>query len=347
MIKNKEGIEVSVLVQQNEMEIFNIFNQKWLSNVIFHYDVQKPGLALAGYLKYLDKNQLQVFGKTEIGYLMQLPRQEFEKRLKDFMAMRVPGIIISESQEVDDAIVEIAGKYKTPVLISNLKTSLLIPRLSNFLYRHFSQKIKINGVLMDIMGLGILITGPSGIGKSETALELVSKGSHLISDDLVEFYLDSNDELVGRSVDKIKKWIEVRGLGIINIVEMFGVGALLEEKKLDLVIKLEKWNPRKKYDRLGEEKLYFNILGKDIPTFNLPVAIGRNLSTLIEVAVKFFISRKNGSMSFVEQFYNTFDQNNYQKNQEKNQSHENNTTNKTNKNNVNKVDKGNLGNQTK
>jgi HPr kinase/phosphorylase len=328
MIKNKEGIEVSVLVQQSEMEIFNIFNQKWLSNVIFHFDVQKPGLALAGYLKYLDKNQLQVFGKTEIGYLMQLPRQEFEKRLKDFMSMRVPGIIISESQEVDNTIVEIAGKYKTPVLISILKTSLLIPRLSSFLYRHFSQKIKINGVLMDIMGLGILITGPSGIGKSETALELVSRGSHLISDDLVEFYLDSNDELVGRSVDKIKKWIEVRGLGIINIVEMFGVGSLLEEKKLDLVIELEKWNPRKKYDRLGEEKLYFNILGKDIPMFNLPVAIGRNLSTLIEVAVKFFISRKNGSMSFIEQFYNTTNQDNNHNNRENNQSLENNTNDK-------------------
>lgn len=344
MIKNKEGIEVSVLVQQSGMEIFNIFNRKWLSNVIFHYDVQKPGLALAGYLKYLDRNQLQVFGKTEIGYLMQLPRQEFEKRLKDFMAMRVPGITISESQEVDDTIVEIAGKYKTPVLISSLKTSLLIPRLSSFLYRHFSQKIKINGVLMDIMGLGILITGPSGIGKSETALELVSKGSHLISDDLVEFYLDSNDELVGRSVNKIRKWIEVRGLGIINIVEMFGVGALLEEKKLDLVIKLEKWNPRKKYDRLGEEKLYFNILGKDIPMFNLPVAVGRNLSTLIEVAVKFFISRKNGSMSFVEQFYSTTDQDNNHNNRENIQSRENNTN---NKNNVNEKDKGNIGNQVK
>jgi HPr kinase/phosphorylase len=340
MIKNKEGIEVSVLVRQSEMGIFDIFNRKWLSNVIFHYDVQKPGLALAGYLKYLDKNQLQVFGKTEIGYLMQLPREEFEKHLKAFMAMRVPGIIISESQEVDDAIVEIAGKHKTPVLISNLKTSLLIPRLTNFLYRHFSQKIKINGVLMDIMGLGILITGPSGIGKSETALELVSKGSHLISDDLVEFFLDSNDELVGRSVGKIKKWIEVRGLGIINIVEMFGVGALLEEKKLDLVIELEKWNPRKKYDRLGEEKLVFNILGKDIPMFNLPVAVGRNLSTLIEVAVKFFISRKSGSMSFVEQFYNHTDHDN----REKNQNHENNTTDKTDKNNVNEMDKGNIEN---
>jgi HPr kinase/phosphorylase len=352
MIKNKEGIEVGILVRQKEMEIIEIFNRKWLGNIIFHYDVQKPGLALAGYLKYLDKNQLQVFGKTEVGYLRQLPRQEFEKRLKDFMAMRVPGTIISESQEVDGAIVEIAGKYKIPVLISNLKTSLLIPRLSNFLYRHFSQKIKINGVLMDIMGLGILITGPSGIGKSETALELVSKGSHLISDDLVEFYLDSNDELVGRSVDKIKKWIEVRGLGIINIVEMFGVGSLLEEKKLDLVIELEKWNPRKKYERLGEEKLVFNILGKDIPMFNLPVAVGRNLSTLIEVAVKFFISRRSGSMSFVEQFYSTFNQDNnhnhQEKNhQEKNQDRENNTTDKTHQDNVNKVDKENIGNQTK
>jgi HPr kinase/phosphorylase len=299
-----EGIEVRILSQQNELEIQTVHNEKWTGNVILHPGVQKPGLALAGYLKYMDKNQLQIFGKTEIGYLKQLPRNESEKRLKDFMALRVPSIIVSENQEVDEIIVTIAGKYRTPVLVSKLRSSLLIQRLCNFLYRHFSRKIKINGVLMDIMGLGILITGPSGIGKSETALELVSKGSHLISDDLVEFYLNSNDELIGHSIDKIKKWIEVRGLGIINIVEMFGVGALLEEKKLDLVIQLEQWNPKKKYDRLGEEELYFNILGKDIPMFKLPVAIGRNLSTLIEVAVKFFIARKNGSIPFIRQFYN-------------------------------------------
>ena len=300
MIRNKQGIEISAITRQNDLEILHLYNEKWAGNKILHSRTQRPGLALAGYFKYLDKNRIQIFGKSEIGYLMQLPKENFEKRLKEFMAMKVPGIIITENQEVDPSIIAIAAKYKIPVLISNLRTSLLIPRLSNFLYRHFSEKIRINGVLMDIIGLGILITGPSGIGKSETALELVGKGSHLISDDLVEFYLNANDEPVGRSIDRIKRWIEVRGLGIINIVDMFGVGALLEEKKLDLVIKLEKWNPKKKYDRLGEDNLYFRILEQDIPMFNLPVAVGRNLSTLIEVAVKFFISRKSGSMSFME-----------------------------------------------
>jgi HPr kinase/phosphorylase len=309
MIKAKNGIEVNAILEQNDLEILKVYNDKWLSNKIYRSGAQKPGLALAGYFKYLDKGQIQVFGKTEIGYLKHLPKTDFEKRLKEYMAMRPPGIVASENQEVDSQIVSTAGKNKIPLMISNLKTSLLIPRLTNFLYRHFSQKIKINGVLMDILGLGILITGSSGIGKSETALELVSRGSHLISDDLVEFYLNANEEVVGRSIDKIKKWIEVRGLGIINIVEMFGVGALLEEKKLDLVINLEQWNPKKKYDRLGEENLYFEILGKHISMFTLPVAVGRNLSTLIEVAVKYFISRKNGSLSFIEHVYGSQENN--------------------------------------
>jgi HPr kinase/phosphorylase len=303
MIKSKKSIEVNRLIQEPDLGISKVYNEKWSTNKIFQSGAQKPGLALAGYFKYLDKEQIQVFGKTETGYLLQLSRENFQKRLKDFMGMRVPCIVVSENQEIGDFIVSCAGKNKIPILISALKTSLLIPRLCNFLYRYFAEKIRINGVMMDIIGLGILITGASGIGKSETALELVSRGSHLISDDLVEFYLSSNEEPVGRSIEKIKKWIEVRGLGIINIVEMFGVGALLEEKKLDLVINLEKWNPSKKYDRLGEGDLYFEVLKRPIPMFNLPVAVGRNLATLIEVAVKYFISRKNGSVSFIEHIY--------------------------------------------
>ena len=303
MIKNKKSIEVTQIIQQGDLAVTKVYNEKWVFNKIFQSGAQKPGLALAGYIKYLDKEQIQVFGKTEIGYLHQLPKDDFEKRLKDFMGMRIPCIVVSENQEIGDFIAACAGKNKIPILVSALKTSLLIPRLCNFLYRYFAEKIRINGVMMDIIGLGILITGSSGIGKSETALELVSRGSHLISDDLVEFYLNSNEEPVGRSIEKIKKWIEVRGLGIINIVEMFGVGALLEEKKLDLVINLEKWNPSKKYDRLGEGDLYFEVLKKPIPMFNLPVAVGRNLATLIEVAVKYFISRKNGSVSFIRHIY--------------------------------------------
>jgi HPr kinase/phosphorylase len=307
MINDKDpaSIEIKELIGQNDFEILKVYNEKWLTNKILHPRIQKPGLALAGYLKYLDKDRLQIFGNTEMGYLKQLPRPEFENRLNKFMAARIPAIIVSGNQEVEPFIIEKADKYKTPILLSNLRTSLLMSRISTFLYRFFSQKIRINGVLMDIMGQGILIQGQSGIGKSETALELINKGHRLISDDLVEFYLNSNDEPVGRSIEKIRNWLEVRGLGVINIVDIFGVGAVLEEKKLDLAINLEKWDPKKNYDRLGAENLYFTILGKDIPKFNLPVALGRNIAILIEAAIKYFISRKNGSRSFIDHITGT------------------------------------------
>jgi len=303
MTKNSKGLEIKEIISQNELEITKVFNKKWITNTIKHPRAQKPGLALAGYYKYLNNQRIQIFGKTELGYLNQLKPEDRNKKLKNFISLKIPGIIVSENQNIEELIFPSVKKYRTPILISNLKTSLLTSRITAFLYQHFSKKIRINGVMMDILGLGILIIGDSGIGKSETALELVNKGNHLISDDLVEFYLNSNDQPVGHAIERIKKWIEVRGLGIINIVDIFGVGALMEEKKLDLVINLEKWSPKKKYDRLGEENLYFEILGKDIPMFILPVAPGRNLSTLIEVAVKYYISRKNGSESFIEHIY--------------------------------------------
>jgi len=300
MIKDNGGIQVRAITEQSEQKIVRIYNEKWLSNLILEAGAQRPGLALTGYFKYLHKTQIQVFGKTEIGYLMQLEPEEREKSLKNYLPMKIPGIIVSENQEVEDTLVAVAAKYHTPILVSDLRTTLLVSRVSAFLYKHFSEKIKVNGVLVDIMGLGILIRGASGIGKSETALELIDKGHQLISDDLVEFYLNPNDEPVGRSVEKIKKWLEVRGLGVINIVDLFGVGAFQEEKKLDLVINLELWDPKKKYDRLGGEDLYFKVLDKDIPMFDLPVSSGRNVAIMIEAAVKYFIARENGSTPFVD-----------------------------------------------
>jgi len=299
MIK-KTGIEIREISLQTDLEIQQILNDRWLENKTRHPRPQRPGLALAGYHRYLDKLRIQIFGKTEVGYLAQLEAPECEKRLRQFFAARIPALIISDGQPAQENLVSAASRYHTSVLTSNLKTSVLVSRLSSFLYRHFSQKIRINGVLLDIKGVGTLLTGDSGIGKSESALELVNKGHQLVSDDLIEFYLDPYDRPVGRSIERIKQWIEVRGLGIINIVDIFGIGALLPEKKLDLVIKLEKWSPRKKYDRLGEGKLSFNILGKEIPMFIIPVAPGRNISTLVEVAVKYYMSRKNGSKSFIE-----------------------------------------------
>jgi len=303
MIKTKPSVEIQALSEQGNLEISNIYNEKWLSNKIMEAGVQKPGLALTGFIKYFNKGQIQLFGRTEVGYLMQLEEEKREKCLKNYLGLKVPGIMVSENQEISDTIVSMATKYRTPILVSRLRTPLLISRIAAFIYKGFAKKIKINGVLMNIMGLGILITGASGIGKSETALELINDGHQLISDDLVEFYLNSNDEPMGRSMDKIKKWLEVRGLGIINVVDLFGIGAYREEQKLDLVINLEKWNPKKKYDRLGEDNIYFKILGKEIPMFKLPVASGRNVSTLIAAAVKYYLSRKSGSISFIDRIY--------------------------------------------
>ncbi len=300
MIRSKKGVEISSLLNVPDISIKKTFNEKWLNKKITHPDTQKPGLALAGYMEFVNRGSLQIFGKTETGYLNSLKPAECKKSLDGFISLKPPAVIIAEEQKLKPAIIEILNINRISVLVSDLKSSLLISRTSSFLFKHFSKKVRINGVLMDIMGQGILIRGESGIGKSETAMELIKKGHQLISDDLIEFYLDSNDEPVGKYIDSIKKWIEVRGLGIINIVDMFGFGAMLEEKKLDLVIDMESWDPKKKYDRLGEESLYFPILGKDIPMFKLPVSVGRNLSTLIEITVKYFISRKSGSESFLE-----------------------------------------------
>lgn len=303
MIKPKKGVPVQSLLEQGDLEISQHFNDKWLDNLILHPRPQKSGLSLAGYLKSMEKDRVQIFGNTEMGYLAQLDEQKRETRLKNFLTVKPPVVLVSQKQTCPESLIALSNKNKVPLLVSELRTSLLISRISAVLYRHFSRKIKINGVLMNIMGLGTLITGESGIGKSETALELINQGHQLVSDDLIEFYLDPNDEPVGRSLERIKQWLEVRGLGIINIIDLFGVGALLEEIKLDLVINLERWDRKKKYDRLGEDNLYFKILGKEIPMYRLPVALGRNLATLIEVTVKYYISRRNGSKTFIEHIY--------------------------------------------
>ncbi len=304
--KNKtleNSIPVNSLLEHSDLEFVTIYNDKMCTNKILYPKIQRPGLALVGLSKYIKPNRIQIFGKTEMTYLSQLDKKDYEKKLKTFLSLKVPAIIIAQEQKIDDLFISTARKNKTPILISRLSTSLLISRVSNCLFNHFSRKIRVHGVFLDVKGIGVLIIGKSGIGKSEAALELVNKGNHLISDDLTEFFLNSNEEPIGRSIDKIKNWIEVRGLGIINVVDIFGKGVVTDEKKLDLVIAIEEWSSKKKYDRLGEENLFYNILDKDIPMFIIPVSLGRNISFLIEIAVKYYIARRNGSVSFLDNYY--------------------------------------------
>lgn len=315
----EHNIQVRSLLEQADLEFVGMYNKKMGANKILYPKIQRPGLALVGLVKYIKANRIQILGKTEMSYLTQLDKADYEKKLKTFLSHKFPALIITEEQKIDETFINIARKYKTPVLISRLSTSLLISRITNCLFSHFSRKVRVHGVFLAIKGIGVLIIGKSGIGKSEAALELVNKGNHLISDDLTEFYLNSNEEPIGRSIEKIKNWIEVRGLGIINVVDIFGNGVVTDEKKLDLVIALEEWSSKKKYDRLGEENFFYNILDKDIPMFIIPVSLGRNISFLIEIAVKYYIARRNGSISFLDNYYGEQNEDN-----EKNDSKENN-----------------------
>lgn len=300
MPKEVKGIQLSQISELSQLKIIRVFNEKWIANLVSHPRPQRPGLGLTGYLKHIQTGRIQIFGKTEAGYLRSLKDEEKNRCLKNYFSLKLPGIFVSESIEPEADWIAWAARFNTPVLVSELHTAPLISRLSAFLYQYFAKKIRMNGVLMDIMGQGVLITGASGIGKSETALELVNKGYQLIADDVTEFYLDSNDDLVGRANEIIKNLMEVRGLGIININDIFGASAVLDEKKLNLVINLEKWDPRKKYDRLGEDNLYYKILGLEIPMINLPVGPGRNLSTIIEVALRNFLAKKSGRKTYLE-----------------------------------------------
>lgn len=300
MPKEVKGVPLSQIPELSQLKIVRVFNQRWIANLVGHPRPQRPGLGLTGYLKHIQPGRIQVFGKTEAGYLRSLKEEEKNRCLKNYFSLKLPGIIVAESIEPESDWIAWAARFSTPVLVSELHTAPLISRLSAFLYQVFARKIKMNGVLMDIMGQGVLITGASGIGKSETALELVNKGYQLIADDVTEFYLDSNDDLVGRANEIIKNLMEVRGLGIINVNDIFGASAVLDEKKLNLVINLEKWDPRKKYDRLGEDNLYFKILGLEVPMINLPVGPGRNLSTIIEVALRNFLAKKSGKKTYLE-----------------------------------------------
>lgn len=300
MAKDVKGIQLSQVRELNQLKIARVFNDKWLPNLVRHPRPQRPGLGLTGYLKHIQDGRIQIFGKTEAGYLSNLKEDEKTRCLKNYFSLKLPGVIVAENIEPAADWIAMAARYSTPILVSELHTAPLISRLSTYLYQYFSKKIKLNGVLMDVMGQGVLITGASGIGKSETALELVNKGYQLIADDVAEFYIDSNDDLVGRANEAIKNLMEVRGLGIININDIFGAAAVLEEKKLNLVINLEKWDSKKKYDRLGEDSQCFKILGFEVPLLNLPVGPGRNLSTIIEVALRNFLAKKSGRPSYLE-----------------------------------------------
>ena len=257
-------------------------------------DVNRTGLPLAGYFEYFPYERIQIIGKTEFTYFENIDKDERRKRLDKFFSYEIPVLIVTRGLEISEDILEKAKKYKRAVLISKYITTRYINKLSNYLDNKLAPHVTLHGVLVDVYGIGVLIKGESSIGKSETALELIQKGHRLVADDAVEIRKVDDSRLVGQAPELLKHYMEIRGIGIIDVKSLYGVGAIKNQKAIDLVIELENWNQQKYYDRLGLDREYEEILGKKVEKLVIPVKPGRNTSMIIEVAAMNFRQKGMG-----------------------------------------------------
>ncbi len=256
-----------------------------LENIpIYTMDVNRPGLLITGYDEYFDPTRLQICGKAEMNYLERLPEQERRSHVHTLFASRPPAVVITRNLEVLPEMLEFAQQYEVPILRTGENTSAMMSNLISILSVEVAPRITRHGVFVEVYGEGILILGDSGVGKSETAVELVKRGHRLIADDAVELRRVSNRSIVGTSPENIRHFIELRGVGIVNVARVFGVGAVKVSEKVDLVVELEPWDKTKAYNRTGLEADSIDILGVDIPHTVIPVMPGRNLAVILEAA---------------------------------------------------------------
>lgn len=259
------------------------------------YNVARPGLQLAGFYDYFQPDQIQIMGKMEMAYLRNLTEEERKRSIDVYMSHGLCAVVICHRVPVDSDIVDAARRYNINLFTTDLGTSAFMAQLINTLRTNLAPRITVHGVLIEVHGEGVLITGDSGIGKSETALELVKRGHRLVADDAVEILRMSRTQVVGAAPEMIRYLMELRGVGVIDVRRIYGVGAVLENSKIDLVVNFEKWDNDKNYDRLGLEEETTSFLGVKVPHITVPVAPARNLAIILEVAA---INNRQKRMGF-------------------------------------------------
>ena len=263
-------------------------------------DINRPGLQLVGFVEYFDSSRLQIMGKVEFTFLEQFSTEEREKRLERLFAMGFPALVITRGLQIFPEMTELAEKYNIPLLRCDFGSSQFMSMIIRYLNTQLAPTKTRHGVLCEIYGEGILIMGESGVGKSEAAIELVKRGHRLVADDAVEIRKISDTTLIGSSPEIIRHFVEVRGIGIIDIKEIFGMGAIKDEQQIDMVIHLEPWEKEKQYDRLGMVDEYTNIMGINVPSLTIPVKLGRNIAVIVEVAAMNNRQKKMGFNAAVE-----------------------------------------------
>lgn len=249
-------------------------------------DIARPGMQLCGHFEHFAHDRPQVLGKVEMSYVESLPPSQRAERCQQLFSYAIPCVICCRGMIPPDELLQAAKEADIPVYLSDQLTTRLCFQLVNFLNNQLAPRVTKHGVLVDVHGVGVLIIGSSGVGKSETALELVKRGHQLVADDVVEIVKVSDTRLIGECPEMVRHFMEIRGIGIIDIRAMYGIGAVARSKSIDLVIRLENWVEGKSYDRLGLVDDYVEILGVKVPQQLTPVRPGRNLAIIIEVAAR-------------------------------------------------------------
>ena len=280
---NVNEVKLKDIIEEFKLEVLHA-GSDMNERAVCTADVNRPGLPLTGYFEHFDEERLQLIGRQETAYLTQLSSAERRQRFADLFARNIPALIIARGCDPFPECMEMAGQYDRTVLRTQEITSAALSTLVVYLKDFLRPRITRHGVLVEVYGEGCLLMGESGVGKSETAVELLKRGHRLIADDAVQIRRSGSSRLVGNSPAIIRHYMELRGIGVIDVMRLFGMSAVRDEKYIDLVINLEQWDSTKAYDRLGIEQQYTEILGVKIPAVTVPVKPGRNLAVIVEVA---------------------------------------------------------------
>ena len=290
----KYSVKLSKLISEFSLEPIYL-PKKPEDILIYSSEVNRPGLHISGFYKYFQPSRIQIIGNMETAYLKDMSSKLRMERLKTLCKKNIPAIIITDDNTVFDEMVEAAKQYDIPLIRTKYSTSTLMSSLIGFLNVELAPRKGIHGVFVEVYGEGVLITGESGVGKSETAMELIKRGHRLVADDEVEIRRVSDHALIGSAPKNIRHFMELRGIGIVNARRLFGVGAIKNREKVNMVIDLEQWTANQDYDRTGLKRKFANILGVRIPKYKIPIKPGRNLAIIIEVAA---INNRQNKMGY-------------------------------------------------
>lgn len=280
------------IIKEFDLEV--ISGEEGVHKPITTADISRPALELAGFFNYYPAERIQLLGRTEIDFSGRLLKSERKERMELLCDDATPAIIISRGLDIPKELIESAERHHVPLLRTPMKTTRFSSKLTNYLESKLAPTTAVHGVLVDIYGVGVLITGQSGVGKSETALALIKRGHQLVADDCVEIREVEENMLIGSAPELLEQLLEIRGLGIINVMTLFGAGAVRSSKRITLAIHLELWDETKQYDRIGLEEETLKIINTEIPKITVPVRPGRNLAVIIEVAAMNYRLKRMG-----------------------------------------------------